>query len=400
MEEVHNNPNVILKLYKIKCKHFDKEEEHEYELPTPESLSKLCEPQIVKNLLTFHSEKYSSCIEGEILNLDDIESIQSIEMAKFLIMFLGFVNSKNDIYSLYDEDLQVPKEENYLDNTPNFLVYLNLCIDYLKSCNKFLNSLNDIDTFLKILSEIGITIAKEEKNDLFTKIKKDLFLSDEKNRILILLAPSNNFWIKSEKAQINDQNYDKKLNNHNNIFYNKPFIQKFLEKVVTNPRCTLGLVSSMNHKNLKSCWDALGKLDNHISELCPKNIIYIDQNLHDQVPQKEDKKNSFVRNMKKIIEHLKNSNTKNKDNEQINTAYFTEKNILILESEKDKMSESTTPNTIFLNIFNEEYLEKDQKAKTAIDLDADKFLQYLVKLLNNCGEDIRTYIKENPYLNN
>ena len=30
MEEVHNNPNVILKLYKIKCKHFDKEEEHEY----------------------------------------------------------------------------------------------------------------------------------------------------------------------------------------------------------------------------------------------------------------------------------------------------------------------------------------------------------------------------------
>ena len=54
----------------------------------------------------------------------------------------------------------------------------------------------------------------------------------EKNKILILIAPSNNFWVKSEKDTINGQNYDIKLNNYDNgknrIFYNKKFIKKFL----------------------------------------------------------------------------------------------------------------------------------------------------------------------------
>ena len=231
---------------------------------------------------------------------------------------------------------------------------------------------------------------------LYAKIKKDLFYSIPKNKILILLAPSNNFWIKSEKAQINDQNYDKKLNNYSNIFYNKKFIEKFLEQVVNNPRCHFGLISSMTYKNLKACWDAVPKLDNHINEICPKNIVFIDQNLHDQVQEDPNsKKKSFFRNMEKIIEYLKQK--KKSDNEQESTEYFDQHNILILESEPDKTLDSTISNTIRLNTFNEEYLQKDEKGKTITDLEVDKFLKYLVTLLNNCGEDIRSYIKQNPY---
>jgi len=67
----------------------------------------------------------------------------------------------------------------------------------------------------KILDELGIKIKKEDNNILY-KIIKESFLSMEKNNILILLAPSNNFWIKSEKKTINDHNYDIKLNQYNN----------------------------------------------------------------------------------------------------------------------------------------------------------------------------------------
>ena len=95
---------------------------------------------------------------------------------------------------------------------------------------------------------------------------------------------------------------------------------------------------------------------------------------------------------------LKHSKGKNKDNEQDTTSYFSDNNILILESEQDKMTESTRNNSIRLNIFNEEYLQKDEKAKTVDDLKVDKFIQYLVKLLNDCGDDVRNYIKQNPFI--
>jgi hypothetical protein len=143
----------------------------------------------------------------------------------------------------------------------------------------------------------------------------------------------------------------------------------------------------------------LEKLDNDINNLCPKNIIFIDQNLHGSVQDEKSKKKTFYRDMAKIVEYLKKSKGKNKDNEQDNTGYFDENNILILESELEKMSDSTRNNTIRLNIFNEEYLQKDEKGKKATDLDVDKFIDYLVKLLNDCGEDIRSYIKQNTFSN-
>ena len=403
------NPDVILKTYVVISQYLEKEkgeedeEENEgkdlkFDLPTPETLQKLCEPQTVKNVLTFDCQKYSTYFAEDKLNLDKIELIKDKEMAKILIMFLGYINSKNDIYSLYNESENPPEDKRFIDNVENYWIYLNYCIDFLKLNDKYLNAISDIDIFVKILSDMGINIENKEKNELYLKIKKDLFFSNEKNKILILLAPSNNFWIKSEKSSINDQNYDMKLNNYTNIFYNKNFIKKFFEKIITNPRCNFGLISSMAYKNLKNCWDTLGKLDNQISEIFPKNIIFIDQNLHEEIknPDPKNKKKTFYRSMEKIINGLKNKKGKNKENND-NTGYYDENNILILESETDKMTDSTKNNSIKLNIFSEEYLQKNEKEKASTDLDVDKFLQYVVNLLDNCGDDIRTYIKQNPF---
>ena len=412
MEE--NNPNnVELKDYIIVSK-FIKENDNEpksYLLPTPETLDKLCAPQIVKDVLTFDLKKYKEYFETKkdndsdeeknILNLDKVSSIKNDNLIPYILIFLGGINSVNTIYDFFDESIRNPKEECFIDKTPNYLVYLNSTIDFLKVSEKVSVPFSEMDALFEILTELGIKIAKEDKNILYRNIK-DSFLSMEKNKILIFIAPSNNFWIKSEKNTINEQNYDIKLNNYSNIFYNKNFIKKFLLKVTKHPRCSFGLLSSMSFKNLKNCWDGLEK---QFSSDCPKNIIFVDQRYHEEIPEPNSKKKKFFRSMEKIKEHLRNlkrSRDKKKDNDEEqaeNVEYFSEKNILILESEEEKMTNDTRPNSIYVNLFNEDYLGKNEKEKSSIDLESDRVINYIIKLLDNCTDDIREYINHNKISN-
>ena len=414
MEEEKLNPNVELKEYIIVSKYLkndDDEEQQIIQLPTPESLEKLCSPQIVKDILSFDVKKFKSFLETKkegnsdkektILNLDKISFIKNQNLISYILIFIGGINSINSIYDFFDESVRNPSEECYIENSDNYLLYLNSIIDFLKLSEKVSVPFAEMDYFFKILEELGIKIPKDDKNILYRSIK-DSFLSMEKNKILVFIAPSNNFWIKSEKNVINDQNYDIKLNNYNKIFYNKKFIKKFLEKITKHPRCSFGLLSSMSYKNLKNCWDGLEKQFNND---CPKNIIFIDQKDHDEVLEPNSKKKKFYRNMEKIIEHLKkekNIKNKNRDKdeeEEENVENFNEKNILILESEEDKMVEETKSNSVYMNLFNEDYLAKNEQEKEAIDLEGDKIINYVIKLLENCTDDIRDYLNLNKISN-
>ena len=414
MEEEKLNPNVELKEYIIVSKYLkndDDEEQQIIQLPTPESLEKLCSPQLVKDILSFDVKKFKSFLETKkegnsdkektILNLDKISFIKNQNLISYILIFIGGINSINSIYDFFDESVRNPSEECYIENSDNYLLYLNSIIDFLKLSEKVSVPFAEMDYFFKILEELGIKIPKDDKNILYRSIK-DSFLSMEKNKILIFIAPSNNFWIKSEKNVINDQNYDIKLNNYNKIFYNKKFIKKFLEKITKHPRCSFGLLSSMSYKNLKNCWDGLEKQFNND---CPKNIIFIDQKDHDEVLEPNSKKKKFYRNMEKIIEHLKkekNIKNKNRDKdeeEEENVENFNEKNILILESEEDKMVDETKSNSVYMNLFNEDYLAKNEQEKEAIDLEGDKIINYVIKLLENCTDDIRDYLNLNKISN-
>ena len=414
MEEEKLNPNVELKEYIIVSKYLkndDDEEQQIIQLPTPESLEKLCSPQLVKDILSFDVKKFKSFLETKkegnsdkektILNLDKISFIKNQNLISYILIFIGGINSINSIYDFFDESVRNPSEECYIENSDNYLLYLNSIIDFLKLSEKVSVPFAEMDYFFKILEELGIKIPKDDKNILYRSIK-DSFLSMEKNKILIFIAPSNNFWIKSEKNVINDQNYDIKLNNYNKIFYNKKFIKKFLEKITKHPRCSFGLLSSMSYKNLKNCWDGLEKQFNND---CPKNIIFIDQKDHDEVLEPNSKKKKFYRNMEKIIEHLKkekNIKNKNRDKDEEegeNIENFNEKNILILESEEDKMVDETKSNSIYMNLFNEDYLAKNEQEKEAIDLEGDKIINYVIKLLENCTDDIRDYLNLNKISN-
>lgn len=418
--DIKPNPYVELNEYKITSRFLDINEDDntrsiEIFLPTPESFQTLCTTHIVKNVVNFDLQKYKSFFsipnqntekEEMILNLDELTSLNNKIILSFLLTFIGGINSINTIYDIFEgaeTELQ-PKEEIYIDNSENYLQYINSVIDFFKTKEKYNIPFSQMELLLKNLDELGINIPREDKNILYRSIK-DSFFFMESNKILIILAPSNNFWIKSGKASINDQNYDIKLNNYSNIFYNKKFIKKFMSKVTKHPRCTFGLICSMTYRNLKNCWDGLEK---QFSYVCPKKIIFIDQKDHEQIMLDPNKKKmTFFRDMKKIIEHLKREKEKEVKTKPYkyesnyeyeiceNVEYYNEKNIIILESEEDKMRENTKFNSFFMNVFNEKYLEYNEKQKEAIDLEGEKAINYIIDLLENCTDDVRGYLSSN-----
>ena len=412
--EIKPNPLVELQEYKIISQLFDKNEDDQtYSinilLPTPESLDKLCNQQIVKDVLNFNLEKYKPYFEEQnsenqeeikmILNLDKNTSIRSKDLLPHILIFIGGMNSENTLYDFF-EGLNIQTEDQCIDNAENYFVYLLKFLDFLKKEEKFSIPINQMDSLFSSLDELGINIPRKDTNVLYRSIK-DSFFAMNKNKILVLVAPSHNFWIKSEKNSIKEQLYDLKLNNYSNIFYNKKFIQKFLKKIAKHPRCCFGIISSMTYKNLKNCWDGLEK---QFTNECPKNVIFIEQNDHEKIQlDPNNKKLSFFRSMKKIIEHLsaeKKKELKKKncvtDNEtESNYENFKEKNILIVESEEDKVAEDNKNNSIFVSVFSEKYLESDEQKKMAIDLEGDKAINYIYKLLETCNDDIREYINKN-----
>ena len=375
-------------------------------LPTPESLQRLTSTHLLKDMVKYDMNKYNSLfkrqnqsqIENEneenelgssfeekiILDLDKIPTIQDISMVSIILVFLGGINSQNDIYMIFPNDMpQNPEEGCFIDNCGNYAYYIFNTVLYLKR-QQITFPLSDMKLLFKSLEELGITFKQDNKSVIYRNIK-DCFMSLLDNKILIILAPSNNFWVKSEKNVLNGINYDKKLNNFCNIFYNNQFIKKFLTLVVKHPRCNLCLMSSMTQKNLKA---AIEGLDVQFNKYLPKKYSVISQGEHDVIkPAMKKEIPQFFRNMEKIISHVKQKDKWD---------YFDEKNILILEGDKNKITEGTMGNTLISDLFSEEYLLYDKEKKIKAEQEGDKIIRYVVNLLENCSTDIRDYLSQNP----
>ena len=397
------NNDIELIEYNVISKYFGEENDNIQliYLPTPESIQKLMNSKIVKDFIKYDMEKYqslfsteedknnqddNSSIEEKIyLNLDKIYHISDITMLSTILVFLGGINSQNDIYTIFpNETPQNPNEDCFIDDACNYLNYVYNSVQYLKH-QQIAFPFSDLNFLFKSLKDIGFDIPIDNKNILYRSIK-DSFMSLLDNKILIVLAPSNNFWVKSEKSVVNGVNYDTKLNNYINIFYNKKFIKKFLLKVGKHPRCNLCLMSSMTFKNLKAAIDGL---DVQFNELLPKKYGIISQNEHDIIrPNNKEEMPIFFRNIDKIIQHLKQVEKWD---------YFDEKNIVILEGDKNKMSESTENNTIISCLFTEDYLESDMKRRYSIEQEGDKIINYIINLLENCPNDVRDYLSHNLF---
>ena len=349
-------------------------------LPTPENLEKLFSQNSIRNLVKYDKQKHESFLvdsEGiTLLNFNKFSKQPNIAILTSILIYLGALNYYNYFPDLVDIDTtDNPEDENYIENMTSYIEYLNMNQCYLT----YNLSFKDIDLLFDCLNEIGIIIPKDNSNIYYSNIKDKIL--GNKNKILILVAASNNFWVKSEKTIINKTEYDIKLNSYNNIFYNTNFTESFFKKITTHPRCYFGIISSMDLKNINK---AINGLSIKFYDCFPKKYFVIDKSYH--IVIKEDgKKDTYFRDMSKIKNYLK----RNKFD------FFDEKNIIILESAKEKIQQNTKNNSLLVNLFDEQYLEIDQKVKSKIDNDGEDVINYLIKLLENCGGDVREYIVKN-----
>ena len=357
-----------LKEYTIKTKTC---EEHTIFLPFPGELKELISLNTISNRISLDSNKLVSFFgtnnDIDFLNNDFIHS--SI-ILKAICAFLGSINQENDIADITDDYVSPLEDEQYLENSKNYFSYIE------KNKNIIFSSFKLKDFFLLIdaLLFIGISIPKEQGNILYQSIKAQAMMRDQ---IAIIVAPSNNFWIKSEQVNINGINYDKKLNNFSNIFFNVKFVNKFLDKIANHPRCYLGLINSMNHKNLKSTFDSLKTECNKF----PSEVALFDQLNHLNIEENPKAKPIFVRSIEGIKGGLK----------VLKHEEFTDNNILILESEPDKIND-TKDNSVSMNLFSEQYLSYSQAEKEKIEQSQDEIIEYILKLLEECTDDIRDYL--------
>ena len=233
-------------------------EDKKFYLPTPENLLELFNLNVIKDQINYDIEKYKSHFKVEneetIIDFTNVQHLLNNKILNSILFFLGAINIENDIYEFEgdveeDEDeIKEPiSEELLFENSLNYIHYLQNNIQLLTKNIAFM----DINYAIKSLQEIGINIIPDNKNTLYRQLK-DKIMSLPENKILVLITPSNNFYVKTEKNSINDINYDFKINNITKLFLNNDFIQKFITKIANHPRCHFGLLSSMIQKNLKT----------------------------------------------------------------------------------------------------------------------------------------------------
>lgn len=372
-------------------------EDKKFYLPTPENLFELFNLNVIKDQIYYDIEKYKSHLkkenDEEILDFTNIQHILNNKVLNSVLFFLGAINIENDIYQFDDveeeeDEIKEPiPEENLFENSQNYTQYLQNNINLLTRNIAFM----DISYTIKSLEEIGVNIFPENRNTLYRQIK-DKVMSLPENKILVLITPSNNFYVKTEKNAINGINYDFKINNITKLFLNSEFIKKFIIKIANHPRCHFGLLSSMIQKNLKTANSGIYTI---YSTIYPKHYTLIDQRSHDGIDL--DKKGvipKFYRNLELILKHVR---TKDK------LFCFNNTNVLIIESKDYKINtsdkpESTRLNTLQVSVFNEELLGKPNNERKRILLEkGDKLINYVYELLENCPNDVRDYLVVHPF---
>ena len=372
-------------------------EDKKYFMPTPENLLELFNLNVIHGQIEYDMEKYKSFFKKEneenILDLTNIQHILNNKILNSILFFLGAINIENDIYEFdqveeEEDEIKEPiPEENLFENSQNYIEYLQNNINLLTKNIAFM----DIDLTIKSLEEIGLKIVPENSNTLYRQIK-DKVMSLPENKILVLITPSNNFYVKTEKNSINGINYDFKINNITKLFLNSEFIKKFILKISNHPRCHFGLLSSMLQKNLKTANSGMSTMFNTIY---PRHISLIDQRSHDGIDL--DKKGvvpKFFRNLELILKHIK---TKDK------LYCFNKTNVLIIESKdfkikEEKKPESTKLNSINISVINEELLKKPSlERKRLIEEKGERLINYVYDLLENCPNDVRDYLQNHPF---
>ena len=206
-----------------------------------------------------------------------------------------------------------------------------------------------------------------------------------KDKIFLIFSGSDLLWYKTKKSIESDIKFDFLFQKCKYIYFNKKFIKEFYIRILKHPRCVPGFISSMNINNCQTLIQEMYKSCEIKKEEQIKDLIYLGKKCHDIVNTKKynpDTTTEFKRNMGNMAYCInKHFNTKNK--------FYK---MLILESDPEKMSDSTKPYSIICPIFNEDYIIK-KETREEVDLKGENLIKFLEKLLNNCTENINSYLE-------
>ena len=228
---------------------------------------------------------------------------------------------------------------------------------------------------------------KEENNPAISPIIVNPDIN--KDKIYIIFSGSDLLWYKTKKSIESDIKFDFLFQKSKYIYFNKKFIKEFYKRILKHPRCVPGFISSMNINNSQTLIQEMYKSCGIKKEEQIKDLIYLGKKCHDMVNAKKynpDTTTEFKRNMGNMAYCI------NKHFKTINEFY----KMLIIESDPEKMSESTKPYSIVCPIFNEDYIIK-KETREGVDLKGENLIKFLEKLLNSCTENINNYLEEKKF---
>lgn len=316
--------------------------------------------------------KYYNKDKGSI-EFPDLDNVYALN---FLLKIFGALNLKNQEAENLSKIVNDEKDTSF---AVSFITKESCYYNYLlRNIETLIENLepSSCEQLKNILEKMGLFLEKTIYEIIYKKI-----LTEKK--ILITVAGGNNFWIKSDKSCIDeDHEYTLKLNNYSFLYMNWYFINEFVSKIVSHPRCKFAIISSMAKRNLEKAVETL-KRGEEISQT-NSNIEYLfDQDGHEIIDDKSAQGGkSFKRCLKKIKEKTKN--------------HFDDSNTIIIESEVDK-ADNIKFNMIEFQSFSEETILASADEKENIHKKIHKLINYLENLLNECAVDVKEYLAKNSF---
>lgn len=249
-----------------------------------------------------------------------------------------------------------------------------------------------MEDLTKKLDELKVSEPEKSlnsKNNKKEDIKNVSTININNDKIFVIFAGSGLLWYKTKKKIESDIQQDFIFQKEKFIYFNKKFIKDFYNKILKHPRCHPAFISSMNINNCKILIEQMYKFCEIKKEDQIKNLIYLGKKCHDMTvtePNNPDSIPDLKRNIGNMAYCINKSlNTKKKFHK-----------LIILESDPEKMSKSSKPFSILCSIFNEDYIVK-KEVRDDIDKKGEKLIEYLEVFLNNCNQNIDTYIEENIF---
>ena len=289
-----------------------------------------------------------------------------LNLLEAFLNLIGCINEENEVLLKNKKNLSFHKLSQYSECN-DYHKYLSDNLDFIFKSFKA----KELHQFKGFLEELKIDLSLEINSFLYLTIRNYVWNND---KILLLLTGNGLTWLKHQNTCINKHFYDMEINKFNRIYFNSKLLTSKLYSLINHPRIDLGFISSMANKNISLCLNSI-RLKFNIKDKASMLILHQDDHFKDDTNEKPE----FARSLDKIIQKT----------------HYNETNLIIVESEKDKVKENskTDKNSVYVKYeFNAEYFKLSNEKKEEIDSYYSKLIDSIIDLIENNEGDVREQI--------